>query len=45
MISVEDLEILRVGFSFTETPAKLEVKTKKEKKRSSPAFPVIFHSH
>ena len=34
-ISVADLEIFRGGFSFTKTPAKLEVKTKKEKKVST----------
>jgi len=28
---VADLEIFRGGFSFTKTPAKLEVKTKKKK--------------
>jgi len=28
--SVADLEIFRGGFSFTKTPAKLEVKTKKK---------------
>ena len=31
-VSVVDLEIFRGGFSFTKTPAKLEVKTKKKKK-------------
>jgi len=36
--AVADLEIFRGGFSFTKMPAKLEVKTKKTKKRSSPAF-------
>ena len=29
--TVADLEIFRGGFSFTKTPAKLEVKTKKKK--------------
>jgi len=29
-IAVADLEIFRGGFSFTKTPAKLEVKTKKK---------------
>ena len=33
--SVADLEIFRRGFSFTKMP---EVKTKRKKKRSSPAF-------
>ena len=32
-ISVADLEIFRGGFSITKTPAKLEVKTKKKKKK------------
>jgi len=31
-ITVADLEIFIGGFSFTKTPAKLEVKTKKKKK-------------
>ena len=31
LYAVADLEIFRGGFSFTKTPAKLEVKTKKKK--------------
>ena len=31
--TVADLEIFRGGFSFTKMPAKLEVKTKKKKKK------------
>ena len=30
--TVADLEIFREGFSFTKTPAKLEMKTKQKKK-------------
>ena len=36
--AVADLEIFRGGFSFTKTPAKLEVKTKKKKKKVNTSF-------
>jgi len=41
---VADLEIFRGDFSFTKTPAKLEVKTKKKKKGLHQLFGLSFSS-